>query len=134
MLTEEAVVQQYKASMATSSHERDHQLSTRNAKMKNRSDAGENEHTFPPPPANALIQSQSANNDILSSLPPPPPFDLRVLHLSVGVPPPSHYLPLPIPIPIPALLQKRTPHDDTRSKAILTDVSAECHAGEMLAM
>lgn len=79
------------------------------------------------------IASAGNQADILSSLPPPPPFDLRVTNLTVGVPPPSHYLPLPIPIPIPAFLRKKTP-DDTRPKAILTDVSAECHAGEMLAM
>lgn len=95
------------------------------------------EHVHPGEHGAASIRAEtlSTNNqqDILSSLPPPPPFDLRVANLTVGVPPPSLYLPLPIPIPIPSFLRKAAPSDEP-PKAILTDVSAECHAGEMLAM
>lgn len=80
------------------------------------------------------LQATTSESDVLNSLPPPPPFDLRVANLTIGVPPPSQYLPLPIPVPIPKFLLRKRNNDDTRSKTILTDVSAECHAGEMLAM
>jgi hypothetical protein len=78
----------------------------------------------------------TTTSDVLSGLPSPPPFDLRVVNLTVGAPPPSQYLPLPIPIPIPKFLQNSVSGErsDTRPKTILQDVSAECHAGEMLAM
>lgn len=88
-------------------------------------------------PTSTSLHLHATTSDILSTLPPPPPFNLRVVNLTVGAPPPSQYLPLPIPIPIPKFLQKggRSESDtDTRPKTILQDVSAECHAGEMLAM
>ncbi|KAF8310725.1 P-loop containing nucleoside triphosphate hydrolase protein [Clavulina sp. PMI_390] len=77
--------------------------------------------------------SRKHTNDILSSLPPPPPFDLVVRDLTVGVPPPAQYLPLPIPIPVPSFLRKQNDQPGS-SKAILTNISAECNAGEMLAI
>ncbi|KAF8305817.1 hypothetical protein DL93DRAFT_2232864 [Clavulina sp. PMI_390] len=72
-------------------------------------------------------------NDVLSTLPPPPPFDLLVRDLTVGIPPPAQYLPLPIPIPVPTFLRQEVDQQGG-SKAILTNISAECNAGEMLAI
>ena len=93
-----------------------------------------NVQSSPEVPISTSPRVHETTTDVLSSLPPPPPFDLRVVNLTVGAPPPSHYLPLPIPIPIPKFLLKNTNETDSRPKTILQNVDAECLSGEMLAM
>src|ERR1700733_10737261 len=93
-----------------------------------------NVQSSPEAPISTSLRVHETTTDVLSSLPPPPPFDLRVVNLTVGAPPPSHYLPLPIPIPIPKFLLKNTNETDSRPKTILQNVDAECLSGEMLAM
>ena len=69
---------------------------------------------------------------LLHSLPPPPPFDLSIKDLSIGVPPPQHFLPLPVPIPVPRFLGAN--RNDDSDKTIICDVSASCGSGEILAL
>lgn len=70
---------------------------------------------------------------LLLSLPPPPPFDLSIEDISIGVPPPQHFLPLPVSIPVPSFLLGANKHDNS-DKTIIRNVSVSCGSGEILAL
>jgi len=87
--------------------------------------------------ANEKEKNNSNNHrkTILDSLqlPPPPAYDLSIRGLSIGVPPPTRYLPLPVPIPYPAFLSKEK-NLSYLEQTIIHDVDARCGSGEVLAM
>lgn len=67
------------------------------------------------------------------TLPPPPAYDLFINGLSIGVPPPTNYLPLPVPIPVPRVFL-RNQSKDYLDQTIIRDVNVHCGSGEVLAM
>jgi hypothetical protein len=67
------------------------------------------------------------------TLPPPPAYDLFMKEFSIGIPPPTNYLPLPVPIPAPRIFS-RNENNDYLTQTIIRDVNVRCGSGEVLAM